>query len=720
MFTKHIPRTGNPVGKSHSVFTRVGAGIGTIALTAGFALAGAPAASAANPNAAWAQARFLSGDLLGTNLNDIAEIQPAEAANDGSQDVQWDDDPLRAEILGTIPIQTPNGVQLNLGDWLDSGVVGQYAQAESSGASMAATGAAGDDGGVGIGRTETGASGDLGLNLTMLLNQSFAKVLTDLRLNLDGVSSQAVAQLNEASGAYTVADATLTFTSPAVADLSEKVTRALDGVDDNLIAIGSDDGELGNAVDKVLDPVLGAVGSSADVTVSIDSDLQDTVNDLLKSKYGNGAVSFDLQSGVVSVDLQTLLGGDINSLAPNTEILSDKVINKVLLGITDTVATLADQIVDRVRSALHNAKVTVTANLDLLSPQDGGSSTVCHVVDLPVVSDILGGLVGGDLAKIGDLLDLPGVNQLSDLSGRLSTTQVAQLTDALGVTDLHQLDGLTDLTQLTNALSTISGGGGGLRGIFGRSVSKPTLTTSTLCDVVKNVVPDLRSTVDLSIVGTVDDLIDGTAASANLAVSLLDGTVPVDVDAKAFLPGLGEGLEDGLFGEQGSVQQLADSLNSGLVNPAVTGLLGDDDSVSTVLTDLVSLRANVQELTPVDGGNMFTQTALRLTVLPDENSGSTARAARINMAQSSVGPNATVVVPPDCTNGNCTPCTGSGCTPTPPCFTNCGTSTAGDRLAYTGIGIATLIAIILALLAAGAYLAREGYRRHHPKSLTSD
>ena len=117
---------------------------------------------------------------------------------------------------------------------------------------------------------------------------------------------------------------------------------------------------------------------------------------------------------------------------------------------------------------------------------------------------------------------------------------------------------------------------------------------------------------------------------------------------------------------------------------------------------------------------MFTQTALRLTVLPDESSGSTARAARVNMAQSSVGPNATVVVPPDCTDGNCTPCTGPSCTPTPPCFTNCGTSTAGDRLAYTGIGIATLIAIILALLAAGAYLAREGYRRHHPKSLTSD
>lgn len=720
MFTKHIPRTGNPVGKSHSVFTRVGASIGAVVLTTGIALAGAPAASAANPLASWAQAKFLSGSVLGMNLDNIVQLQPAEAGNNGSQDMQWQDDPLKAEILNAIPVNTPNGIQLSLGDWLDSGVVSQYAQASKDGSSMAATGAAGDDGGAGVGGTQRGQAGDLDLNLTMLLDQTFANVLTDLKLNLDGVSSQAVAQLDQASGSYTIADATLTFTSPAVADLTEKVATALQGVDDHLIAIGSDDGELGNAVDKVLDPVLGAVGSSANVTVDINADLQDVVNKLLRSEYGNGAVSFDLQTGEVRVDLQTLLGGDINALAPNTEILSGPVINKVLEGVTDTVATLADNIVDKVRDALHDAKVTVHADLDLLSPQNGGSSsTVCHVVDLPVVGDILGDVLGGDLGSVGDLLNLPGVTQLSDLTSVLSTSQVTELTQALGVTDLSQLDGAGNLTQLTQLLQNVgSGVGGGLKGLLGRTLPAHTLVKPTLCEVVQNVLPDLHSTVALDIEGTVDDLIDGTAVKANLAVSLLNGTVPVNLDAKAFLPGLGQGLEDGLFGEDGSVQNLVDGLNTGLVNPAVDGLLGDGDSVSTVLNDLVSLKANVQELTPAaGGGNMFTQTALRLTVLPAENS--SASAARVNMAQSRVGPNAAVVVPPDCTNGNCTPCTGSNCSPDP-CFTNCGSSTASDRLAYTGVGIATLIAIILALLAAGAYLAREGYRRNHPKSLTSD
>ena len=722
MFTKHIPRTGNPVGKTHSVFTRVGAAIGTIAITSGFALAAAPAASAAPLPASWAQGKFLSGSLLGTNLDNIVELQAAEAGNSGNQETQWQDDPLQVELLNSIPIGIDGGLQLSLGDFLDSGVIGQYAEASKDGTSMASTGAAGDDGGVGIGQTATGDAGDLALDLDLLLNDSLEGILTDLTLDVDGISSQAQASLTEASGSYTVADATLNFTSPAVGQLTEKVAAALANVDGQLLAIGSDDGTVGNAVDGILDPLLGAIGSSANVSVVIDADLQQAVNELLRSKYGNGAVSFDLQTGAVRVDLETLLGGEINSLAPNTEILSDKVINKVLEGITDTVATLADQIVDKVRAALHDAKVTVHADLNLLTPQDGGSSTQCRVVDLPIVGDLLGDVLGGDLTGgLGGLLDIPGVNQLSDLTGVLNATQITQLTQALGISDLTQLDGLTDLSQLNTVLTnTVGGLGGGLGGLFGRSVAAPTLVKPTLCEVVRNVLPDLNSTVAVDIVGTVDDLIDGTAVKADVAVSLLNGTVPVNVDAALVIGGLGDGLEEGLFGEDGSVQELVDSLNAGLVNPAVTGLLGDGDSVSTILTDVVSLRANVQELEPTAGGNTFTQTALRLTVLPTLSDGS---AAQINLAQSSVGPNATVVVPPDCTGGTCTPCTGAFCNggDPDPCFTNCGPTFAdSSRLAYTGVGIATLIAIILALLAAGAYLAREGYRRNHAKSLTSD
>jgi len=93
--------------------------------------------------------------------------------------------------------------------------------------------------------------------------------------------------------------------------------------------------------------------------------------------------------------------------------------------------------------------------------------------------------------------------------------------------------------------------------------------------------------------------------------------------------------------------------------------------------------------------------------------------ATVNLAAATVGPNVTTVVDPGCTV-NCGP-TDPGCT------VNCGPgnpgdpgtpiTTAGDRLATTGVGIATLIAVILALLAAGAYMAREGYRKNHPQPL---
>jgi hypothetical protein len=91
----------------------------------------------------------------------------------------------------------------------------------------------------------------------------------------------------------------------------------------------------------------------------------------------------------------------------------------------------------------------------------------------------------------------------------------------------------------------------------------------------------------------------------------------------------------------------------------------------------------------------------------------------VNLASATVGPNVTAVVPPTCTEGDCTPCTGAGCAT---CTMNCGpggpsdnpTSTSIDRLATTGLSIAALVAAILALLAAGAYLVREGYKRRRP------
>jgi hypothetical protein len=120
--------------------------------------------------------------------------------------------------------------------------------------------------------------------------------------------------------------------------------------------------------------------------------------------------------------------------------------------------------------------------------------------------------------------------------------------------------------------------------------------------------------------------------------------------------------------------------------------------VGDALRDVLSIKANVQEL----GGGQFTETAIRVSVLGDD-------LATLNLAQAIVGPNVTTIVDPECTDPD--GCDTGGETVTPP---GSGGGPGAGSLAYTGIGIATLIAVILALLAAGAYLVRESYRRNHP------
>ena len=113
----------------------------------------------------------------------------------------------------------------------------------------------------------------------------------------------------------------------------------------------------------------------------------------------------------------------------------------------------------------------------------------------------------------------------------------------------------------------------------------------------------------------------------------------------------------------------------------------------------------------VPSGSLFTETAMRVSVLKDLGSGSL---ATLNLAQASVGPRVAVVTGPP-TEGNPTDPNNPG-TPTTgdnPGNPSTPTASTSSRLAFTGVEIGIILAVILALLAAGAYLVREGYRRRH-------
>jgi hypothetical protein len=86
--------------------------------------------------------------------------------------------------------------------------------------------------------------------------------------------------------------------------------------------------------------------------------------------------------------------------------------------------------------------------------------------------------------------------------------------------------------------------------------------------------------------------------------------------------------------------------------------------------------------------------------------------AEVNLAQASVGPNVTSVEDPcigDCGVG--------GVTTTP---TGGGRITALGALAMTGVNIVMLALMVLALLAAGAYLVRENYLRNRSVAPTDE
>jgi hypothetical protein len=676
VFTTAHPRVATPRGGSaarnnHRTATRIVATVTALALGGAFALVAPLAASADEHLESYAKGQFLSGTVAGFDLDQIVSLGAAEASNNGTQPTQIQKDPLDADVLdGTVVVSAVDSPQIGL-NGVQIGAAAQFARANNDGTSLGASGAITDDGAIGIGEHQSTPPANATVDLQALLGNEFASTLADLKLELGALAARAEADLDVASGDYQIADAVLTFSSPAIANLTPKVDSALDEVVDAVNALLGRNGALVGDVNGLLvdlDPVLNLLGGNANISVSLNAgNLKEIVHAILEEEYGNGAVSFDLETGEVHIDLEVLLGGDLNNLAPGTELLTDAVVNQILEGITTTVATIADQVVDKVEDALHDATVDIHADLSTNIAQSPIVREVCELVDRVLTTPVL---------RDATSLELLTNGLLGDLTTLVNTGLLGTLTDGVA-------DEVGDFVLVDGVVQRITG-------FVNQTVQ------DTVCNTTSTPVAPLTTSVVLDIEATVDELIDGVAARAVAQVKVLG--VAADLDLSLLIDGLGDSLVDGLFDGDGAVQDLVNALETGLVHPATEGLLGTGvGSVGDVLRDVLSIKANVQEL----GGGRFTETAIRVSVLGDD-------LATLNLAQAIVGPNVTTIVDPECTNPE--GCDVGGVTVTPPG----GGGTGAGSLAYTGIGIATLIAVILALLAAGAYLVRESYRRNHP------
>ncbi len=622
------------------------------------ALALTPVAAQAAPagtttvTGSYAEGDFLSGVVAGVDLDRLVALQSAVARNSGDTDVRTTADPLSVKVLDSIALGSPTGVNLNLGDIVDAGALHQYAQAKNTGEALGASGAVGDDGAI----TAKGRGGDLTLNLDRLINAHFANVISQLNLQVDAIAAQAKGDTQAVSGSYTLEGLKLNFTSPALAQVGSTLDSSLGQVGAAIDGLGGRDGQLTRSVDGLLvglNPALSALGSSATVKAAVTTDLRSAVQPLLSTRATTPGVTLDLTTGAVTVDLDRLLGG-LNHLPAGTEVLSDSVVNLILNSITKQLASLVDQITARVNTALHDAKVDLDVTVKALDTV-GGRAAVPGIPGIPAVPALP--------AVVCSVLDLL----------KLCTPQAA--------------------TPGTPAIPAVPG----IPAVLGTT---------------------LESDASVHVHGTVDQLLSGDSSIATANASLLGGTVKAGLNVGSVLGSLGTTLTDTLFDGNGAVSSLTNSLDSGILDPAVTALTGPADySAQGLLSGLLSVKLNVKETTlagsrgmAVPSGSLFTETAMRVSVLKDLGSGSL---ATLNLAQASVGPRVAVVTGPPTgdpgTPGNPgTPGTGNG-----PGSASSPTAGTSSRLAFTGVEIGIVLAVILALLAAGAYLVREGYRRRH-------
>jgi hypothetical protein len=675
VFSTHDPRT----TARASLGRRLGAAITALTLGGAFALAGATSASASDEPVSWAEGRILSGSVLGIDVDSIAAFHAAQAANNGNQPTQTSKDPFQSTVLDAATVGNGSSTQADLGGVVQFGAVGQYAQARADGKSFAASGAIMDDGAIGIGDDKTVPGTNATVDLNALLGDKFTSTLIDLDLAIAALAAQAQADGQNASGSYVLAGLELRLSSPAISALTKKVNAALDEVESSLAILDGDDGLLAIKLNKLLqgiDPALNLLGGHATVTASIDiGDLHKLVQDLLKAQYGQQGVTFNLETGVVTIDLNAFAGGGLNNAAPGTEVLSPAFINPILDSITDKIAYIADQVVDRVRAALHDAVVEVHAKIDLDIAQSPLVQKICKTVQeviqvpteivkyetiqVPVIDGVVGTVING-------VVHVNGVPVTGVLVG-------TSLTGLLGIGHT-----VTWITQSVAKTVTV---------LVDKTIDK------VVCSNKITALPSLETSARVDLVGTVDQFLGDSGVVASAKIKVL-GVLTTKLKLDLVIDGIADCLIGELFDGDGAIQKLVNALDAGLIDPAVEGLLDSDHSVGAVLTDLLSIKINNQELSH----GTFTETALRVSVLGGNG-------AVINLAQASVGPNVTQVDDED----PCVDCGVGGETTTP----TGGGAGGGGVLAMTGASIALLIAMIIALLAAGAYLVREGYRNRH-------
>lgn len=345
--------------------------------------------------------RFLSGELLGTDLDDLAAaegvrvtvdangtavVEPPDALNQGSTPpTSTYTNPLDLSVLDIAGVNlTGLEVGLPVGS---AGALNQYAQASGLGDAAGAAGLVSDSGGVLVSQyrqddtlpdpatvslttllpTVTGVVADPRLEVGAIAASSVLDGCAALRSQLWGIGPAVTAQRD-----YEIASLDLAVQSALVQQIVMRTNTAVANISTALGGLLGPTGAIAAAVRTRLVLQLGGVagvtlGSTTGTVTLTGLNIAGAVAPLLSTPLSDGVVTIDLSSGRIAVNLAGLLNGPngLNDLAPNTELLLNATFAN---DIADRVDTLLATRIGQITGAITTAVRAATLSINLQTP----------------------------------------------------------------------------------------------------------------------------------------------------------------------------------------------------------------------------------------------------------------------------------------------------------------------------------------------------------------
>ncbi|BAF55713.1 choice-of-anchor G family protein [Corynebacterium glutamicum] len=252
----------------------------------------------------------------------------------------------------------------------NAGVLGASAAATTGDTASAAAGVLSDNGSINLGAHGSNSGVDTVLDLTDVLGNAGVDAITDgiideLSLRIGAVSASAQRDGDQVTSEYALSNVDLTLNSPLVEGLVETLVgedTANPGLGvqiDKLVDDVAGDSSVLSGVTGLLDGVLGILGDANNVDVELSTNIQGALKPLLAETLVSDAVSIDLASGQIRVNLEKLGGTSV--VNPNTNLLNEAAVKK----IENEVQTLLNQLLAKVRTAVEDGILATAVNVDL-------------------------------------------------------------------------------------------------------------------------------------------------------------------------------------------------------------------------------------------------------------------------------------------------------------------------------------------------------------------